>query len=102
MVWCGRSSLKAFWEGVLSCGGSLANSFVSGGVRMSQNGAVATNGVMLEELSSWPEEICRRELPSVLPRLLISLEGAEGGVSRAFWWFPGHGRSVAGTRTLLY
>lgn len=69
---------------------------------MSQNGAVATSGVLLEELSSWPEETCRRELPSVLPRLLISLEGAEGGVSRAFWWFPGHGRSVAGARTLFY
>lgn len=26
----------------------------------------------LEELSRWPEELCRRELPSVLPRLLIS------------------------------
>uniref|UniRef100_A0A8D2JRK5 Uncharacterized protein n=1 Tax=Sciurus vulgaris TaxID=55149 RepID=A0A8D2JRK5_SCIVU len=26
----------------------------------------------LEELRGWPEATCRRELPSVLPRLLIS------------------------------
>ncbi|NP_001353698.1 FIGNL1-interacting regulator of recombination and mitosis isoform 7 [Homo sapiens] len=37
---------------------------------MSQEGAVPASAVPLEELSSWPEELCRRELPSVLPRLL--------------------------------
>nr|XP_008767895.2 uncharacterized protein C1orf112 homolog isoform X1 [Rattus norvegicus] len=47
---------------------------------MSQNGAVATNGVMLEELSSWPEEICRRELPSVLPRLLSMYQCSESWI----------------------
>lgn len=39
---------------------------------MSQERAVPASAVPLEELSSWPEELCRRELPSVLPRLLIS------------------------------
>ncbi|XP_026942157.1 FIGNL1-interacting regulator of recombination and mitosis isoform X4 [Sagmatias obliquidens] len=37
---------------------------------MSQERAVPASAVPLEELSSWPEELCRRELPSVLPRLL--------------------------------
>lgn len=59
---------------------------VEGDERMSQDDAVEASGIVLEELSSWPEEMCRRELPSVLPRLLISLEGAEGGVSRACSW----------------
>ena len=49
---------------------------------MSQDDAEVASGVVLEELSSWSEEMCRRELPSVLPRLLISLEGAERGVCR--------------------
>ncbi|VFV32989.1 Hypothetical predicted protein [Lynx pardinus] len=39
---------------------------------MSQERAVAASAVRLEELSSWSQELCRRELPSVLPRLLIS------------------------------
>uniref|UniRef100_A0A452EVY6 FIGNL1 interacting regulator of recombination and mitosis n=1 Tax=Capra hircus TaxID=9925 RepID=A0A452EVY6_CAPHI len=39
---------------------------------MSQERAVPASAVPLEEISSWPEELCRRELPSVLPRLLIS------------------------------
>ncbi|KAF6292501.1 hypothetical protein mRhiFer1_001774 [Rhinolophus ferrumequinum] len=39
---------------------------------MSQERAVPASAVPLEELSSWSEELCRRELPSVLPRLLIS------------------------------
>ncbi|XP_054443769.1 FIGNL1-interacting regulator of recombination and mitosis [Pteronotus mesoamericanus] len=37
---------------------------------MSQERAVATSAVPLEELSSWPEDLCRRELPTVLPRLV--------------------------------
>ncbi|XP_021570803.1 uncharacterized protein C1orf112 homolog isoform X1 [Carlito syrichta] len=37
---------------------------------MSQERAVPAGAVPLEELSSWPEELCRRELPTVLPRLL--------------------------------
>ncbi|XP_047695743.1 uncharacterized protein C1orf112 homolog isoform X2 [Prionailurus viverrinus] len=37
---------------------------------MSQERAVAASAVRLEELSSWSQELCRRELPSVLPRLL--------------------------------
>ncbi|KAM5294182.1 FIGNL1-interacting regulator of recombination and mitosis [Glossophaga mutica] len=37
---------------------------------MSEERAVAASAVPLEELSSWPEELCRRELPTVLPRLL--------------------------------
>ncbi|XP_008580291.1 PREDICTED: uncharacterized protein C1orf112 homolog [Galeopterus variegatus] len=37
---------------------------------MSQERAVPASAVPLEELSSWPEELCRRELPSVLPRLV--------------------------------
>lgn len=48
---------------------------------MSQDDAVAASRLVLEELHSWPEETCRRELPSVLPQLLISLEGAEGRVA---------------------
>uniref|UniRef100_A0A8I3WHA3 FIGNL1 interacting regulator of recombination and mitosis n=1 Tax=Callithrix jacchus TaxID=9483 RepID=A0A8I3WHA3_CALJA len=40
------------------------------GEGMSQERAVPVSAVPLEELSSWPEELCRRELPSVLPRLL--------------------------------
>lgn len=88
MVWCGRSSLKAYWDGILSFGGSREDSFVFGGERMSQGDAEVVSGVSLEELSSWTEEMCRRELPSVLPGLLISLEGAEGGVSPAPGLFP--------------
>nr|XP_012639379.1 uncharacterized protein C1orf112 homolog [Microcebus murinus] len=37
---------------------------------MSQERVMPASAVPLEELSSWPEELCRRELPSVLPRLL--------------------------------
>nr|KAF6315820.1 hypothetical protein mPipKuh1_001736 [Pipistrellus kuhlii] len=39
---------------------------------MSQERAASASAVPLEELGSWPEELCRRELPTVLPRLLIS------------------------------
>lgn len=39
---------------------------------MSQERAVPASAVPLEELSNWPEELCRQELPTVLPRLLIS------------------------------
>ncbi|XP_023574995.1 uncharacterized protein C1orf112 homolog isoform X3 [Octodon degus] len=34
----------------------------------------------LEELSSWPEEQCRRELPSVLPRLLSMYQHSESWI----------------------
>ncbi|XP_037362409.1 uncharacterized protein C1orf112 homolog isoform X2 [Talpa occidentalis] len=37
---------------------------------MSQEREAPSGTVPLEELSGWPEELCRRELPSVLPRLL--------------------------------
>lgn len=67
---------------------------VEGDERMSQDDAVEASGIVLEELSSWPEEMCRRELPSVLPRLLISLEGAEGGVSRACSWVGSQTRAA--------
>lgn len=39
---------------------------------MSQERAASASAVPLEELGSWPAELCRRELPTVLPRLLIS------------------------------
>ncbi|XP_019064463.1 uncharacterized protein C1orf112 homolog isoform X3 [Fukomys damarensis] len=34
----------------------------------------------LEEISSWPEELCRRELQSVLPRLLSMYQHSESWV----------------------
>ncbi|XP_014700642.2 FIGNL1-interacting regulator of recombination and mitosis isoform X2 [Equus asinus] len=37
---------------------------------MSQERGAPASVVPLEELSSWPEELCRRELPSMVPRLL--------------------------------
>ncbi|XP_006887520.1 PREDICTED: uncharacterized protein C1orf112 homolog [Elephantulus edwardii] len=37
---------------------------------MAQDRATPASTVSLEELSSWPEELCRRELSSILPRLL--------------------------------
>lgn len=43
------------------------------GESMSEEGAAPASAVPLEELRSWPEDLCRRELPTVLPRLLISL-----------------------------
>ncbi|XP_037023267.2 uncharacterized protein C1orf112 homolog isoform X2 [Artibeus jamaicensis] len=43
---------------------------------MSEERAVPASAVPLEELSSWPEELCRRELPTVLPRLLSMCQHA--------------------------
>lgn len=64
---------------------------------MSQERAVSASAVPLEELSSWPEELCRRELPTVLPRLLISFAVAlhpETGVRQVSHLSPqpGHAR----------
>nr|KAF6412800.1 hypothetical protein HJG59_001770 [Molossus molossus] len=39
---------------------------------MSQERAAPARAASLEEFSSWPEGLCRRELPTALPRLLIS------------------------------
>uniref|UniRef100_A0A8C9ARF5 FIGNL1 interacting regulator of recombination and mitosis n=1 Tax=Prolemur simus TaxID=1328070 RepID=A0A8C9ARF5_PROSS len=50
---------------------------------MSQERVVPASAVPLEEFSSWPEELCRQELPSVLPRLLISL--VVTSTSRRVW-----------------
>ncbi|XP_036891218.1 uncharacterized protein C1orf112 homolog isoform X2 [Sturnira hondurensis] len=44
---------------------------------MSEERAVPASAVPLEELSSWPEELCRRELPTVLPRLLSMCQHAD-------------------------
>lgn len=43
---------------------------------MSQDDTEFESGLTLEDLYRWPEELCRRELPLVLPQLIISLEGA--------------------------
>ncbi|XP_059530072.1 FIGNL1-interacting regulator of recombination and mitosis isoform X2 [Myotis daubentonii] len=47
---------------------------------MSQEGAVSASAVPLEELSSWPEELCRRELPTVLPRLLSMYQHSDSWI----------------------
>uniref|UniRef100_A0A480TKM1 Uncharacterized protein C1orf112 isoform X2 n=1 Tax=Sus scrofa TaxID=9823 RepID=A0A480TKM1_PIG len=47
---------------------------------MSQERAVPASAVALEELSSWPEEVCRRELPSVLPRLLSMYQHSDNWI----------------------
>ncbi|XP_016047463.1 FIGNL1-interacting regulator of recombination and mitosis isoform X3 [Erinaceus europaeus] len=44
---------------------------------MSQEGAVSASAASLEELARWPEEMCRRELQSVLPRLLSMFEHSD-------------------------
>lgn len=97
MVGCGRSALKGCRNSVTSvpiCGGNCTRPFVADGARMSQDDEAEANRTMLDNLNSWSREVCRRELPSVLPRLLISLEDAEG---RAASLMPrGSGRPVAG------
>lgn len=97
MVGCGRTALKGCRDSVTSvpiCGGSSTNPFVADGARMSQDDEAEANRAMLDNLNSWSREVCRRELPSMLPRLLISLEDAEG---RAASFLPrGSGRPVAG------
>eukprot|EP00070_Physeter_catodon_P014958 XP_023972456.1 uncharacterized protein C1orf112 homolog isoform X2 [Physeter catodon] len=50
------------------------------GESMSQERAVTASAVPLEELSSWPEELCRRELPSVLPRLLSMYQHSDSWI----------------------
>ncbi|XP_045694379.1 uncharacterized protein C1orf112 homolog isoform X2 [Phyllostomus hastatus] len=47
---------------------------------MSQERAAPASDVPLEEFSSWPEELCRRELPTVLPRLLSLCQHSDGWV----------------------
>ncbi|XP_062961556.1 FIGNL1-interacting regulator of recombination and mitosis isoform X1 [Cynocephalus volans] len=47
---------------------------------MSQERAVPASAVPLEELSSWPEELCRRELPSVLPRLVSMYQHSDSWI----------------------
>ncbi|XP_042832930.1 uncharacterized protein C1orf112 homolog isoform X3 [Panthera tigris] len=47
---------------------------------MSQERAVATSAVRLEELSGWSQELCRRELPSVLPRLLSMYQHSDNWI----------------------
>lgn len=71
------------------------------GESMSQERAVPASAVPLEELSSWSEELCRRELPSVLPRLLISFTDchlllARGGVAGLSLFFLGLATPTAG------
>lgn len=70
---------------------------------MSEGRAAPGSAASLEELRSWPEELCRRELPSVLPRLLISFPGSrpteeEGEASRLR---SGRGALAAGRAALL-
>ncbi|XP_006907876.2 uncharacterized protein C1orf112 homolog isoform X1 [Pteropus alecto] len=47
---------------------------------MSQERAVPASAGPLEELSGWPEELCRRELPSVLPRLLSMYQRSDSWI----------------------
>ncbi|XP_014411476.2 uncharacterized protein C1orf112 homolog isoform X2 [Camelus ferus] len=47
---------------------------------MSQEREVPVSAVPLEEISSWPKELCRRELPSVLPRLLSMYQNSDGWI----------------------
>ncbi|XP_051003692.1 uncharacterized protein C1orf112 homolog isoform X1 [Acomys russatus] len=44
---------------------------------MSQDDTKVASGVKLEELRSWPEEMCRRQLPSVLPQLIAMYQRSE-------------------------
>lgn len=82
-----RSARKARREGGVSGpgGGGTIWSRAPAESIMSQERAVPASAGPLEELSGWPEELCRRELPSVLPRLLISfaVTALGGGVRRA-------------------
>ncbi|XP_048212364.1 uncharacterized protein C1orf112 homolog isoform X2 [Perognathus longimembris pacificus] len=47
---------------------------------MSQERAAPASAVPLEEVSGWPVETCRRELPSVLPRLLSMYQHSESWI----------------------
>ncbi|XP_038165454.1 uncharacterized protein C1orf112 homolog isoform X1 [Arvicola amphibius] len=44
---------------------------------MSQDDEAEANRAMLDSLNSWSREVCRRELPSVLPRLLSMYQHSE-------------------------
>uniref|UniRef100_E0CX91 FIGNL1 interacting regulator of recombination and mitosis n=1 Tax=Mus musculus TaxID=10090 RepID=E0CX91_MOUSE len=57
---------------------------------MSQDDAEVASGVVLEELSSWSEEMCRRELPSVLPRLLSMYQCSESWIEHIRKNFKNH------------
>ncbi|VCW79659.1 unnamed protein product, partial [Gulo gulo] len=46
----------------------------------SEGRAAPASAVRLEELRSWPEELCRRELPSVLPRLLSMYQHSDNWI----------------------
>lgn len=97
MVACGWSALKGCRDSVPAvpiCGGSCSNPFVADGARMSQDDEAEANRALLDNLNSWSREVCRRELPSVLPRLVISLEDAEGRAASLL--ARGSGRPVAG------
>ncbi|XP_044122868.1 uncharacterized protein C1orf112 homolog isoform X3 [Neovison vison] len=47
---------------------------------MSEGRAAPGSAASLEELRSWPEELCRRELPSVLPRLLSMYQHSDNWI----------------------
>ncbi|XP_007647095.1 uncharacterized protein C1orf112 homolog isoform X1 [Cricetulus griseus] len=47
---------------------------------MSQGEEVEASRAMLDELNSWSREVCRRELPSVLPRLLSMYQHSESWI----------------------
>ncbi|XP_032174193.1 uncharacterized protein C1orf112 homolog [Mustela erminea] len=47
---------------------------------MSEGRAAPGSAAPLEELRSWPEELCRRELPSVLPRLLSMYQHSDNWI----------------------
>ncbi|XP_055480461.1 uncharacterized protein C1orf112 homolog [Psammomys obesus] len=47
---------------------------------MSRGDAAAASRLVLEELHSWPEETCRRELPAVLPQLLFMYQHSESWI----------------------
>lgn len=47
---------------------------------MAQERAVSPSALALDELSGWPEELCRRELPSVLPRLLSMCQHSDNWI----------------------
>ncbi|XP_030743635.2 uncharacterized protein C1orf112 homolog isoform X2 [Echinops telfairi] len=47
---------------------------------MSEDRAAPESAVSLEDLSSWSEELCRQELPSVLPRLLSMYQHSDSWI----------------------
>lgn len=80
--WRRRGARKACRDGGVSGlgrGGSVWKR--APGESMSEERAVPASAASPEDFSSWPEELCRRELPTALPRLLISfaVAGTRGG-----------------------